>query len=118
MSKFEEIKDYLEDEGDLFELYNDYCQKTNRCDDMIFTMDEFDEQMDGFSPWEIASKIWNGDFNPNHDCWKFDGYANLQSFWDVYNAVDINELARYIVENEDSLGDDDIQKILDNDEEE
>lgn len=45
----------------------------------IFEMDMFDEIMNGFEPMEIALKTYFGDFNPNDEYFRFNGYANLES---------------------------------------
>lgn len=43
-------------------------------------MQDFDEWMDGKSPWDIARSIHFGSFNPTDDYFKFNAYANLESF--------------------------------------
>lgn len=123
MSKFEEIKDYINDEMDdeqIVKLYNNYCEANNY--ERVYTMDDMDELLDSYSPWEVARACYFGDFCPTHDYWEFNGYGNLHSYYNAYDVVrtkvDVDAIANYIVENEDSLGDDDIQEILDNDEEE
>lgn len=42
-------------------------------------MDEFDDILYGTNPIDLAFKIHNGNFNPNDDYFKFDGYDNLKS---------------------------------------
>ena len=44
-----------------------------------YDMDEFDEFMSNYTPSELAQMMWFGDFNPNKDYWRFDGYGNLVS---------------------------------------
>jgi hypothetical protein len=44
-----------------------------------YDMDEFDEFLSGHTPMEIAQLIYFGDFNPNNDYFRFDGYGNLES---------------------------------------
>ena len=68
----------------------------------VFSMDEFNEIMEGYDPLEIANRIYFGDFNPNHEYFRFNGYANLESL-DEYDLKDeiINyssEIARRTVE--------------------
>lgn len=58
----------------------------------IFEMDMFDDIMESFNPMEIALKIHYGDFNPNNDYFRFDGYANLESLTDLHLE---NELIDY-----------------------
>lgn len=58
----------------------------------IFEMDMFDDIMNGFEPMDIALKIYFGDFNPNDEYFRFNGYANLESLSD-YDLK--NELLDY-----------------------
>ena len=61
----------------------------------LYDMKMFDEIMSGFEPMEIALKTYFGNFNPNDDYFRFNGYANLESLSD-YELED--ELLNY--ENE------------------
>lgn len=45
----------------------------------LYDMDMFDDIMNGFEPMEIALKTYYGNFNPNDDYFRFNGYANLES---------------------------------------
>lgn len=55
----------------------------------LFEMDMFDDIMSGFEPMEIALKAFFGDFNPNDDYFRFNGYANLESlsYYDLENEL-------------------------------
>lgn len=44
-----------------------------------YDMDEFNEFMSNYEPLELAQMMWFGDFNPNDDYFRFDGYGNLVS---------------------------------------
>ena len=46
---------------------------------VLYNMDDFDEMMEGYTPTELAERIFFGDFNINDDFFYFDGYANLES---------------------------------------
>ena len=92
----------------------------------VFSMDEFNEIMEGYDPLEIANRIYFGDFNPNHEYFRFNGYANLESL-DEYDLRDeiINyssEIARRTVElYEDGKLDylqEEVMEILEDQEEE
>ena len=115
MTKTEMIKDLLENmsESQLYIIANEYSDKTNYYDDRIYDMDEFDEIMSGMSPSDIATKIFYGDFRPNDNYFKFDGYANLESFDYISDEVDLEEIADYIVDNDEDFDDSDIREILD-----
>lgn len=53
----------------------DGCFAETEC----YNMEEFDEVLSGHTPMEIAQLIFFGDFNPNHDYFRFNGYGNLES---------------------------------------
>ena len=61
----------------------------------VYDMEMFNEIMSGFEPMDIALKIYFGNFNPNDEYFRFNGYANLESLSD-YDLK--NELLDY--ENE------------------
>lgn len=124
MTKAEMIKDLLENgmsDSYLLMIYNEYLNKVEYYDDRIYNMDdEFDEMMNGMKPLDIALKIFYGDFRPNDHYFKFDGCANLYSFDYLSDEIDFEEIADYIVDNNEDFDDIDIREILDeeNDEDE
>lgn len=63
-----------------------------------YSMDEFDEIMNGFEPSEIANRIYFGDFNPNHEYFRFDVYANLESLDEYEMEEEIKDYASEIAE--------------------
>ena len=65
-------------------------------------MDDFNEILQGYTPMEIADKIYFGDFNPNDSYFRFDDIENLESF-DEYEIAEfyktnIEEIAEQIIE--------------------
>ena len=68
------------------ELISNYAQEylsETDADKCLYPMDEFDELMNGSvaengALW-LAQRIFFGNFNPNHDYFYFNGYANLVS---------------------------------------
>ena len=120
MTKTEMIKDLLENmsESQLYTIANEYFDKTRYYDDRIYDMDEFDEIISGMSTSDIATKIFYGDFRPNDNYFKFDGYANLESFDYISDEVDLEEIADYIVDNDEDFDNSDIREILDEENEE
>ena len=46
---------------------------------VLYNMEDFDEMMEGYTPTELAQRIFFGDFDINHDYFYFNGYANLES---------------------------------------
>lgn len=106
----EKIKAIIEamDDGEKIALWNESCRECGYYSDEIYSMDEFDEIMDGYSPLDIVQKIYyGGGFNPNHDYFAFDGYANLVSFDfadDEGSPLCIGNLVGRIVRNENAFG--------------
>lgn len=71
------------EESELDELYSQYGYEycSEKCpDDCLYDMYEFDELMSDYTPTELAQRVFFGDFNPNHDYFYFNGYANLESW--------------------------------------
>ena len=98
-------------------LHNDYCNAANYMDDCIYTMDELEEILDGVDKWELVRMIRFGDFDFMKDFWGFNGYGNLVSYnsWEL--PIYATDIANYILSEEDSLGNDEIQEILDEEDE-
>ena len=82
-------------------------------DDRFYSMDEFDEILDGNTPSELARKIFYGydldysnpdtgkyeEFNPNKAYFRFNGYGNLVStdYSDYSDYID--QAVEYIADN-------------------
>lgn len=114
----EKIKSIIEemDDGDKIALWNSSCYECGYDGDEIYYMQDLDELMSDNTPSEIANRIFfGGGFNPNHDYFALDGYANLASF-DYADAekspFDIDELVDRIVRNENAFGYDEIAAVL------
>ena len=117
--KRQEIVDYINGMGveEKIALHNAYCDAANCMDDCIYTMDEMEEILDGVDKWELARMVQFGDFDCTKEFWGFNGYGNLVSYnaWEL--PVYAEDIADYVLLKEDSLGDDEIQYILDEEEE-
>lgn len=120
----EKIKAIIEamDNGDKIALWNESCRECNYYDDEIYSMGEFDEIMDGYSPLDIVQKIYyGGGFNPNSSYFYFNGYANLVSldYPDAEkNPFCIDDLVDRIVRNENAFGNDEIAAVLNGEDDE
>ena len=85
-----------------------------------FDMEEFDLVLEGYTPSEVANRIFYGSFNPNDEYFRFNAYANLESAneWEIEEEYrdNISEIASYIVEYKDNIdiNDEGLQEILDN----
>ena len=117
--KRQKIVDYINGMSveDKIALHNAYCDAANCMDDCIYAMDDMEEILDGVDKWELVRMIQYGDFDFKKEFWGFNGYGNLVSYnaWEL--PVYAEDIADYVLLKEDSLGDDEIQYILDEEEE-
>ena len=113
--KVEAIKNIIEDmdEPDAVALHNEYCYETNNYDDEIIEMERFDEICEGMTPSDIARSIFYGDFNPNHEYFHFNGYGNFESTNYPTDWIYPGDIAREIVDREESFRNDEIQEEID-----
>ena len=68
------------------------------------------------SPYEVLCRAGYGDYSISHDYFRMDGYGNLRSFNGIHSDASpfyADELADYIIDNEDALGNSDIEDLLD-----
>ena len=119
MEKRQKLVDYIDSMGieEKIELHNSYCDAANCMDDCIYAMDEMEEILDGVDKWELVRMIQYGDFDFNKEFWGFSGYGNLVSYnaWEL--PIYAEDIADYVLLRGDSLGNDEIQYILEEDEE-
>lgn len=102
------------DDETLRNVHNKYCENARFDEDMIYdnSDEEFDEFFADEKPSEVARKISYGDYSFTDPYFIVDGYANLKSG----NATDFaypSDIANYVVLNDDSLDNDEIQEQLD-----
>ena len=117
--KKQKIVDYINGMGieEKIALHNTYCDAANCMDDCIYAMDDMEEILDGVDKWELVRMIRFGDFDFMKEFWGFNGYGNLVSYnaWEL--PVYAEDIADYVLRKEDSLGNDEIQHILEEEEE-
>ena len=117
--KRQKLVDYINGMGveEKIALHNTYCDAANNPDDRIYAMDDLEDVLDSVDKWELVRMIRFGDFDFMKDFWGFNGYGNLVSYnaWEL--PVYAGDMADFILLKEDSLGDDEIQYILDEEEE-
>ena len=120
MEKREKLIDYINSMNDdeIVELHNCYCEAAGYEDDRIYSMYELDELLEGRTPIDILCMSFHGSFNPHHSFFWFNGYGNLESADYMSGApIYVEDIADYILSKEDSLGNDKIQEILDEEDE-
>ena len=113
--KVEAIKNIIAcmGESDAVALHNEYCYETNDYDDEIIEMERFDEICEGMTPSDIARSIFYGDFNPNHEYFHYDGYGNFESTGYPTDWIYPGDIAREVVDREESFRNDEIQEEID-----
>ena len=119
MTKKEELKELLENmsNDELITMWNEYQYNINGCDH-IYSMDDFDEIMSSQSPWEVARTCYySGKFCPAHEYFWFNGYGNAESSDYPTDNIYIDDLIDYIIDNNDSLYNNEVEDILNNEEE-
>lgn len=115
-------------DGDIIQLWNEYCQDANRYDDEImdaYAMEELIENSNDTMNWLNRFFFGYDDYNkegsanPNRSYFTFNGYGNIISFDYIYNSyteefsyIFIDELIDHIIENENAFGVDEIAEIL------
>ena len=116
MEKREKLIEYINSMNDdeLVELHNSYCEAAGHEDDRVYSMRELDELLEGRTPTDILLRGFYGDFNPMHEFFWFNGNGNLESSDYILAApIFARDIADYILSEKDSLGNDEIQEILD-----
>lgn len=108
----EELEDYK-----AISLHNEYCEHDRRYDDHIYDMDEFNEIVGECLPSDVARMCYYGDFCPVNSHFWYNGYGNLISSdyptTDINSPFYVNDIVKYIVNNDDDLGNEEIREILD-----
>lgn len=118
MTKREKLIDYVNSKGidEKIAFHNAYCDAANSADDCIYGMEDLEEVLDGVEKWTLVNMIRFGDFDFMKDFWKINGYGNLDSYgaWEL--PIFAEDIADYILSEDDSLNDDKIKEILDEEE--
>jgi hypothetical protein len=108
-------------DSEMIDLWNEYCGDNGYYYDRIEHFDEgvFNDLMAGKTPYEIYQIIDNNDISFFDDYCRYDGYE-LNTFSDVYDSIDINDLVEWIIEEEKDLCNFDIDELYNklNDEDE
>lgn len=120
MSKTEKIASLIEKAAHDFhkryeavQLHNERCDRINDYDNVIYTMEDFEDVTTGINKYELVRMVCYGEFNPNHDFFRFNGYGNLESTSFPSDWIDSEEIARYCVSENEDLENDDIRELLD-----
>ena len=115
------IKTYFNtNKTELFEIVSQINSYDSSLQHLEFLdMEDLDMYLDGLTPTDIANKIFFGDFNPNHEYFRFNGYENLESFdeWELNKELfdNIDEIIKRIIDLKDEIElPKEIENILEN----
>ena len=99
-------------DSEMIDLWNEYCNDNGYYDDRIEYFDEgvFNDLMSGKTPYEIYQIIDNSDISFFDDYCHYDGYE-LNTFSDVYDSIDIENLVEWIIKEEKDLCNSDIDEL-------
>ena len=113
--KKQKIIEYINGMGveEKIALHNTYCNAANCMDDCIYAMGEIEEVLDGVDKWELVRMVQFRDFDCTKDFWQINGCGNLDSYDAGELPIFAEDIADCILLKEDSLGNDEIQEILD-----
>lgn len=115
----EKIVDYINsmNTDEIVALHNSYCEAANSMYDCIYAMDELSDVLCGVDTWRLVDMMRHGDFDFTKDFWQINVYGNLDSYdaWEL--PIFAEDIADYILSEDDSLNDDKIREILDEEEE-
>lgn len=105
MDKNTAISDIIRNwsDSDLFVAWNEYCDKKGYSDNIIYSMDSFNECFGGMEPLDIISMVRGCDFSPSDDYFSYTSYGNITSFDYVedYSEFDYDYLAEFLGEEGD-----------------
>lgn len=116
MEKRQKLVDYISslDTDKIVALHNDYCEAANCGDEHICSMYDLDEIFACSKPHGILERAFYGHFNPQNDYFWLDNSFNLQSAdYIIDMPISVEDIADYILSEEDALGNDEIQYLLD-----
>lgn len=119
MEKKKKLVDYINglSVDEKIALHNSYCYAAGCLDDCIYEVDELEEVLDNVEKWTLVNMIRFGNFDFMKDFWVVNGYGNLDSYsaWEL--PIFASDIADYVLSEEDALGNDEIQDMLDKEDE-
>ena len=100
---------------EVLNVWNEYSA-TRGGEDTIHPMEMFDEELQDYTPWEVArAAYYSGNFCPAHDYFWLNVYGNLESSdypeSDDESPFDMEVLADYIADG-NSLYNDELESVL------
>lgn len=114
--KVEQITAILDDmyDDDLVEIHNRYCDANHNYDDKMYNNDDatLDEVMGECTFSDAACRLSCSDYRYHDSYFWFDGYGSLESSNDPLDNIFVDDIARYVVDNEDDLDNMDLREAI------
>ena len=112
----EKVKEILNnlDDSELKNMWNEYCRENGYDDYEIFEMWEIDDLFCDMKVSDFLDKL--GDFDHKDDYFRY-GVYGLESFDYISDVVEIDELAKYIVDNNETFDNDELEELIEEEEE-
>ncbi len=113
---YEEIVSIIDDLVDWkkIEVHNNYCSESDNMEDYVYHMSEFDDVMEGMTPWQVARAAFYGHrFCPVDDYFWFNSYGNLESEDFCPSVICVGDIAEYMIQKNDDLGLEEVRVVLD-----
>jgi hypothetical protein len=87
--------------SEIVTLHNEYCRNMSYYDDEIFENDPYIINEMFSDTFNALQRMFFGQYNPNHDFFKFNGYGNLESIsdYDILDHIDIKGIVLSIFED-------------------
>lgn len=107
-----QIKEQIEKltNSELVNLWNEYCDRDNRQDNIIYTLDDCTLDSIFVNPSDVIKHM--GVFNYYDDYFTFNGYGNMCSFsnvFDTYSPFCIGDICDWLEDNPDVADEYDIE---------
>ena len=115
MEKKQKLVDYINsmNTDEIVALHNSYCEAANY-DEHIYSMWDLDEIFSCSKPHWVLERAFYGSFNPRHNYFWLNNSCNLESADYVTEMpISVEDIADYILSTENSLGNDEIQYMID-----
>ena len=85
------------EESVIIEYWNEYCEDCNYPDNQVYENNSENlELVTGGDVEQALRMAFYGDYNPNQQYFKLDGYGNFVSSWDIFDLIDKTELSRWL----------------------
>lgn len=118
MKALEQIREFIENElteSEQITIWNEYCEQNAYYDDQLHYMGELDDYV-GYdrTATEVLERV-SSDFNIRDDYF-YDGVYGIESTDYPEDHIDFDAMAKYISDNDDALGNDELSDFLEDEE--